>query len=179
VTLLWEGKMTSPNIRAALEGLSEKLTAQPEKAKVRQSSATAVLKQGLSCVVKGPNNERIETDMPPAMGGAASGPNPGWYFRASMASCCATVIAMRAAKLGIGLTKLEVTVDGEADNRGMLGLDETVSAGASAMRTSVRISSDNAAPAQLEELVRWAERHSPVGCTVQDAPSNTLSVVVD
>ena len=85
---------------------------------------------------------------------------------------------MRAAQLGIGLTKLEVTVESDGDNRGMLGLDETVSAGASAMRTNVRIGADNAAPGQLEELVRWAERHSPVGCTVQGAPANALSVVV-
>jgi uncharacterized OsmC-like protein len=171
--------MTSPHIRSALESLSEKIVAQPEKAKAKHAPATATLSEGLRCVVTGPQNERIETDMPPAMGGAAAGPNPGWYFRASMASCCATVIAMRAAKLGIGLTKLEVTVESEGDHRGMLGLDETISAGALAMRTNVRISADNAAPGQLEELVRWAERHSPVGCTVQGAPANALSIVVD
>ena len=170
--------MTSPLVRSALQSLSEKLIAQPEKAKAKHTPATANLTEGLRCVVTGPQNERIETDMPPAMGGAASSPNPGWYFRASMASCCATVIAMRAAQLGIGLTKLEVTVESDGDNRGMLGLDETVSAGASAMRTNVRIGADNAAPGQLEELVRWAERHSPVGCTVQGAPANALSVVV-
>ena len=170
--------MAGPHIRAALESFSEKLVAQPEKAKAKHSPATAALAEGLRCVATGPQGERIETDMPRAMGGEASGPNPGWYFRASMASCCATVIAMQAAKLGIRLTKLEVTVESEGDHRGMLGLDETISAGASVMRTNVLIGAENADRDQLEGLVRWAERHSPVGCTVQGAPANALNVVV-
>ena len=116
--------------------------------------------------------------MPPALGGAGSGPNPGWFFRASLAACCSTVIAAQAARLGINLTKLEVTVEGEGDNRGMLGLDDAISAGHSAIRTNVRISAQDATFEQLEELVRWAAAHSPVGCTVRDAPSNTLIVVV-
>jgi uncharacterized OsmC-like protein len=111
-------------------------------------------------------------------GGAGSGPNPGWFFRASLAACCSTVIAAQAARLGIDLTKLEVTVEGEGDNRGMLGLDAAISAGHSALHTSVRISGRNATDEQLNELVQWAAVHSPVGCTVRDAPTNTLSVIV-
>jgi hypothetical protein len=60
----------------------------------------------------------------------------------------------------------------------MLGLDGTISAGHSALRTNVRISAANATPEQLKDLVEWAAAHSPVGCTVRDAPTNTLSVVV-
>lgn len=170
--------MAGSDIRSALESLSRTIAAQPEKAKAKHGPATATIEQGLKCRVTGPLGERIETDMPPAMGGTASGPNPGWFFRASIASCCATVIAMRAAQLGISLSKLEVTVESDGDHRGILGLDDQVSAGASALRTNVRIGADNAAPGQLEDLVRWAEKHSPVGCTVQNAPENTLNVLV-
>jgi hypothetical protein len=42
----------------------------------------------------------------------------------------------------------------------------------------VRISAQGATPEQLEELVQWGAAHSPVGCTVRDAPANTLSVTV-
>jgi len=171
--------MVSPDIRSALETLSSAIAAEPGKAKAKHGPATATIDQGsLKCRVTGPLGACIETDMPPAMGGTASGPNPGWFFRASVASCCATVIAMRAAQLGISLTTLEVTVESDGDNRGMLGLDDQVSAGASALRTNIRIGADNATRGQLEDLVRWAEKHSPVGCTVQDAPANTLSVDV-
>jgi len=36
----------------------------------------------------------------------------------------------------------------------------------------------DAAPAQLRELVAWAEAHSPVGCTIRQAPSATTEVEV-
>src|SRR5687767_7066742 len=92
-----------------------------------------------NCEVTGPRGERVLTDMPPAMGGAASAPNPGWYLRGAMASCAATVTAMRAAKLGIPLDSLEVTVESDADHRGILGLDDRISAGQTALRTIVKI----------------------------------------
>jgi uncharacterized OsmC-like protein len=163
-------------ISAALENLSQTFAGYPEKARAKQTPAIATLESGLKCRVVGPDGEEINTDMPRAMGGNASDPNQGWFFRASLASCCATVIAMRAARLGINFSKLEVAVESEGDNRGILGLDDRISAGMSALRTTVQIAADNAGPEQLEELVRWSDKHSPVGCTVREAPKNTLIV---
>jgi uncharacterized OsmC-like protein len=168
----------TPDINAALEKLSRAIVDQPEKAKARHSRAVATIEGGLKCRVVGSTGERIETDMPAAMGGTSSGPNPGWFFRASLASCCATVIAMRAARLQINLTRLEVAVESEGDHRGILGLDDRISAGMSPLRTTVRIAADNAGPGQLEELVHWADRHSPVGCTVRNAPANILAIQI-
>jgi uncharacterized OsmC-like protein len=169
--------VTLSPIASAWTSLGETLRAHPEKARAKYAPATATLESGLKCRVTGPSGERIETDMPPALGGAGAGPNPGWFFRASLAACCSTVIAAQAARLGINLTKLEVTVEGEGDHRGMLGVEDAISAGHSTMRTNVRISAQNATSEQLEELVQWAAAHSPVGCTVRDAPRNALSVV--
>jgi uncharacterized OsmC-like protein len=173
-----EDVVTLSPIASAWNSLSEALRAHPEKARAKYAPATATLESGLKCRVTGPSGEQIETDMPPALGGAGSGPNPGWFFRASVAACCSTVIAAQAARLGINLSKLEVTVEGEGDHRGMLGVEDAISAGHSAIRTNVRISAQDATSEQLEELVQWAAAHSPVGCTVRDAPSNSLSVVV-
>ena len=170
--------MSSVQIRTALEKLTQTIVSQPEKAVAKHAPATAILDNGLKCRVVGPAGEQIETDMPQGMGGAASGPNPGWFFRAALASCCATVIAMRAARLGINLTKLEIAVESDGDNRGILGLDERISAGMSSLRTNIQIAADNANAEQLEELVGWAEKHSPVGCTVREAPTNTINVRV-
>jgi uncharacterized OsmC-like protein len=170
--------MTGAAIAAALNSLSRAIQANPEKARAKHAPASATLLAGLRCRVTGPSGERIETDMPAAMGGEASSPNPGWYFRASLAACCATVIAQRAASLGVDLTSLEVTVEGEGDARGLLGLDDTVSAGHSAMRTNVSVGASNATPDRLHELVQWASDHSPVGCTIRDAPPNALRIVI-
>jgi uncharacterized OsmC-like protein len=169
--------MTSP-IATALETVTAAITANPGKARAKYAPATATLTDGLKCSVTGPSGETIVTDMGKAMGGEASAPNPGWYFRASIAACCSTAIAMHAARRGINLTALEVTVEADGDNRGILGMDENVSAGHAALRTNVKIAAGNASRDQLEELVRFAESHSPVGCTVRDAPPNTLCIDV-
>src|SRR5256885_16647631 len=110
------------------------------------------LGRGPGSRVVGPGGEEIKTDMPRAMGGNASDPNPGWFFRASLASCCATVIALRAARLGINLSKLEVAVESEGDTRGILGLDDRISAGRAALRHPVAIEAEQGGSAQLHEM---------------------------
>jgi uncharacterized OsmC-like protein len=169
--------MSDPGVREAIEKLSSAISADPAKARAKGVPATARWSEGLKCEVTGPRGERALTDMPPPMGGAGSAPNPGWYLRGAIASCTATVIAMRAARLGIALETLEVTVESDADHRGLLGLDESVSAGQSALRTKVRIAG-KADAQKLRELVAWADAHSPVGCTVKDSPPCSLDVEV-
>jgi uncharacterized OsmC-like protein len=165
------------SIRQALDNLGAAIAADPAKARAKNAPATARLANGLRCEIAGPHGDRLVTDMPPAMGGAASGPNPGWLFRGSLAACTSTVIAMRAAKLGIALSKLEVTVESESDNRGLLGLDEGVSAGLGNLRMRVRIAGD-APPDTLREIVAWGDAHSPIACTVRNSPRSSVEVEV-
>jgi uncharacterized OsmC-like protein len=109
--------MTDSPVRKAIEKLCAAISADPAKAKTKNTPATARLVEGLRCEVTGPRDERAFTDMPPAMGGGASAPNPASLLRAAAASRTATVIAMRAAKLGVALSSLEVTVESESDSR--------------------------------------------------------------
>lgn len=168
--------MADTAVREAIEKATSAIAADPAKARVK-SSATARLAGGLRCEVSGPRGERSATDMPPGVGGQASAPNPGWHLRAAMASCTATVIAMRAAKLGIALTTLEVTVESEADQRFMLGSDPSVCGAFNGWRTAVKIAGD-APREKLQELVAWADAHSPVGCQVRDPAACSLQVEV-
>ena len=170
--------MDTASVREAIDRLSESIAADPAKARAKNAPATARLLNGLRCELQGPYNERFVTDMPPALGGGASGPNPGWLLRGALASCTATVIAMRAAKLGIALRSLEVTAETDSDLRGILGLDESITAGHQAVRMRVKIATSSAPPQALRELVEWAEAHSPVGCTVKGAPTSSLEIEV-
>lgn len=170
--------MTTSEIRAALESVAQVIGEQPEKARARSMPAVARLEQGLRVQVTGPSGESIHTDMPRALGGGGTDPRPGWLFRAALASCTTTVIAMRAAQLGISLDLLEVTVDGESDNRGLLGLDDRVSAGLTALHARVKLAARGVPPERLRELAHWGEAHSPVGCTVRNAPDFSLEVEI-
>jgi len=170
--------MSTTRIRDALENLSMLIAEQPEKARAKNVPATARVLEGLRCEVIGPNGETVHTDMPLAVGGSASAPAPGWLLRASLASCTATVIAMRAAKLGVSLTTLEVTVESASDNRGMLGLDDKISAGLSPITSRVKIGARDLAADDLRELAEWGDHHSPIACTTRSSPSYSLEVEV-
>jgi len=169
--------MIEPAVRQAIERTMAAIAADSTKAKAKNVPATARITDGLKCEVTGPHGERLETDMPPAMGGLASGPNPAWLLRSALASCTASVIAMRAATLGIKLEALEVTVESESDARGLLGMDANISAGLGAIRTKVKIQGA-ASPDSLRALVAWADAHSPVGCTLRDALACDLDVEI-
>jgi uncharacterized OsmC-like protein len=170
--------MSAVNIRDALEKLDHAIATDPGKARAKGTPATARLVEGLRCEVTGPKGETVYSDMPAPMGRAASAPNPGWLLRGAMASCTATCIAMRAARLGIALKTLEITVESDSDHRGILGLDDRISAGYSALRMRARIGAEGVGPAELRALVEWSDAHSPVGCTVRQAPPISLEVEV-
>jgi uncharacterized OsmC-like protein len=154
--------MGTQEIRSAIEAAVGYLTEHPDEARYTDSQAVATIEEGLRCRVTGPDGASVVTDMPPSVGGGGSAPSAGWLFRASMASCIATVIAMRAAQQGVELSGLEVTVDSESDDHGILGMDDDVPAGPLSVRVGVRISSPDAEPDRLRAIAEWGADHCPV-----------------
>src|SRR5947207_2700961 len=117
--------MGTREIGAAIDNAVAYLNANPVEARYTDSPATARLTDpaGLKVDVSGPADAHIETDMPTSVGGTNTTASSGWYLRAAEAACVVTLIAMRAAQLGVGLRSVEVTVDSESDDRGILGAD--------------------------------------------------------
>ena len=167
--------MSNLRVRESLERLQRVFLERPAAAKKANPPASATWKNGLRCEVTGPHGETLVTDMPPAMGGDASGPNPGWLMRASMASCTATAIAMRAARLGIALSSLKVTVYSETDARGMVGIDG-VSTALGGLRMSIEIGAENVPDQQLRDLAEIGESQSTVNCTLRERPPLAIEV---
>ena len=154
-------------IRTAMEGASAYLAEHPDEAHYTDSLASARVVDGLHVRVDGPAGEVLETDMPSAVGGAGSAPSPGWFVRAAVAACVASLATMRAAQLGLGGFSIEVDVDSESDDRGILGLDASVPGGPLSMRIGLRMAADGAGLETLEELAVWAVEHCPVSDAVR------------
>jgi uncharacterized OsmC-like protein len=162
------------SIRKSIEQASQYLNEHPEKARASDSAATAIREDGLRFRVEGPWDS-LTSDMAESVGGGASAPSPGWLLRAALAACDATVVAMEAARDGIELTDLEVSVESESDFRGVLGVDPTVHPGPQSMRVEIRLAATDATDEQLRAIVERAEAQSPV----RDALARTMSMTTE
>jgi uncharacterized OsmC-like protein len=150
------------SIREAVESAGDYLTQHPDEARYRDSPARARLVDGLVVEVEGADGARLRTDMPRGIGGTGSAPSPGWLLRAAVASCVASLVAIRAAAIRVPLGGIEVEVDSESDDRGILGLDDAIPAGPLNARIVISVHAPARSRADLQDLARWAVDHCPV-----------------
>jgi uncharacterized OsmC-like protein len=148
-------------IRSAIEKASGYLAENPDAATGTDAAATAVLEEGLRFRVDGPQGS-VTSDMSTSVGGGASAPTPGWLLRAALAACDASTVAMEAARDGIELSELSVSVESDSDFRGVLGVDGGAHPGPLEVRTRIEVAAPDATEEQLREVVRRAEERSPV-----------------
>jgi len=84
---------------------------------------------------------------------------------------------MEAARDGVELTQLTVTVESDSDFRGVLGVDGSVHAGPLAVRVRIELAARDATEDQLREIVERAEAHSPVRDALVREMSMTTEIV--
>jgi uncharacterized OsmC-like protein len=166
--------MSKSRITEAITSAKAYLAAHPEEARYRDAVATAVVEDGLRVRVTGTDGSSLVTDMVAGVGGTASAPSPGWLFRAAYASCAATLIVMRAAEQNVELFGLEVDVDSESDDRGILGIADEVPAGPMSIKITVRAESQQD-EGTVREVITWALQH----CPVDDAVRRPVPVELD
>src|SRR5438067_13202713 len=159
--------MNTTEISDAMSQAVEYLRDHPSEAEYTDSAATAVLEGSLRVTVTAPDGAKLTTDMPNSIGGRGESPSPGWFLRAAQASCLATLIWMEAARAGVTLGRVEVVVESQSDDFGILGIDESVPAGPLTSKAIVRIETEN--PTDLSALVAAADRHCPVTDAVRRA----------
>ena len=171
--------MSDETIRTALQGAIGYLTEHRDDARATDSAATATIEEDLRCVVRGPDGAEVHTDMVTSVGGGNTAPSPGWLLRAATASCVATLIAMKAALDEVQLGPVEVTVDSESDDLGILGIDDDVPSGPLSVSVRVRVGSNGNESERLREIVAWAHDHCPLcDLTKREVPITLQTEVV-
>jgi uncharacterized OsmC-like protein len=160
--------MPLKDIQKAIVSVEEYYQEKIETGPKSDIRATAIIEGGLRCRIQSPDGKAVHTDMSESIGGTATANSPGWLSRAALASCDATLLAMRAARSGVKLDTIEVSVDAMSDGRGMF-LDEGVSPGSSEIRIRFCVGAKDVSEGQLQELVDWVVEHSPVGADIARA----------
>ncbi len=112
----------------------------------------------------------------PMAGGDGALPCSGDLLLASLAACQEITLRMVAAAMGIALRRVEVTVEGDMDFRGTMGIDPETPVGFQRIRTDIRIDAD--APAdRLQRLAQRAERYCVVASTLRQPPELTTRIL--
>ena len=104
---------------------------------------------------------RITVDEPKGFGGTDEGPNPVELVLAALTTCQAITYRLWAIKLGIELASVSVEADGDIDLRGLLGIDDSIRSGYSAVRLRVKLDGPES-PERYRELADVVDGHCPV-----------------
>ena len=102
---------------------------------------------------------------PPVLLGNNEGANPVEFLLHALAGCVTTTTVLHAAARGIEIESLSTSLVGDIDLQGLLAISE-VPAGYQGIRIEMAITAKNASDAELDELLRFAQAHSPVCNTV-------------
>jgi len=172
--------MAAQEIAAAMLRVETVLRRRPEAGVHEDAPAVASWQGGTRVLSRHANGAALPTDMPGELGGSGDQVTPGWLFRAGLASCLATCIAMRAAASGIELESLVVIAASRSDTRGLLGMADAsgdpVCAAPIEVELSARISAPGTSPDRLRELVEESHRCSPVPTALRNAVPVTLRI---
>ena len=102
---------------------------------------------------------------PPVLLGHNEGANPVEVLLHALAGCVTTTTVLHAAARGIEIDALSTTLSGNIDLQGLLALDD-VEAGYRSIQIDMEISASNATEEQLDDLLAFAQQHSPVCNTI-------------
>ena len=117
-----------------------------------------------------------ELDEPPILLGNNLGSNPVEYLLVGLSGCLTTSMIAHASARGIKIRGVESGYEGDIDLRGFLGLSDDVPVGYQSIRVYFKIDADISND-QKEELVRMAQKYSPVFNTI--TKSTPVSVQLD
>jgi uncharacterized OsmC-like protein len=111
---------------------------------------------------------------PPVLLGSNEGANPVEFLLHALAGCVTTTFVLHAMARGITIRELSTELEGDIDLQGLLGLDESVPAAYEQIRIRMNVKAD-CSEEELEDLLAYAQQHSPVCNTI----CRPVPVVID
>jgi uncharacterized OsmC-like protein len=112
-----------------------------------------------------------EAQAHPGVGGPGTGACSGDLLLGALAACAQLTCQMVATAMGLDARRIEVTVEGDLDLRGTLGIDRDVSAGFDAIRLRFDIDAPDATAEDIDGLMARTERYCTVLQTLRRPPT--------
>jgi len=106
-----------------------------------------------------------DMDEPPVLLGNNDGRNPVEYLLVALSGCLTTSLVAHSSAKGIKIKRVSSRYEGDIDLRGFLGISEDVPVGYQEIRIFFTIDAE-ASMEQKEEMIKMAQKHSPVFNTI-------------
>jgi uncharacterized OsmC-like protein len=139
-------------------------------AALKKNPAAAVIRpQAITTLVTGTTTEvsvragahEFTIDEPPILAGTNLGASPVEHLLASLGSCQVITYQVWAAKLGIAVDTIEVSLAGDLDVHGFFGLNPDIRPGFQSIDVAVRLSGPETSE-RYADLTKQVDEHCPV-----------------
>ena len=151
--------MTGEELRALQAPLKAQYRTQPEAAWITLR-AEASLDAGVSCSVE-TGRQLVKAGLHPATGGTGELVCSGDMLLQALAACAGVTLRAVAVALDLPVRGGRVTVEGDLDFRGTLGVDREAPVGFSRIRVGIDLEGE-ASPEQRKKLLSLTERYCVV-----------------
>ncbi|HVI17904.1 MAG TPA: OsmC family protein [Gaiellales bacterium] len=161
------------DLRAVQQPLKESYRKHPQGGLITLTARGAGADTPIACSVD-LGRAVYEAQAHAGVGGAGTGACSGDLLLRALAACAQITCQMVAEAMGLEVNDIAVTVEGDLDLRGTLGVDREAPVGFTAIRVSFAIDAPSATEEQLAALQRKTERYCVVMQTLEAAPPVTV-----
>ena len=157
------------DIRSLQKPLKEQYRSDPSASKITIRAKGGQADAPIACSVD-IGRAIYEAQAHQGVGGAGSGACSGDLLLGALAACAQITCQMVAAAMGIPTERIEVTVDGDLDLRGTLGIAKDVPVGFESIQLHFDVVAPTATAEQLRALREKTEQYCVVMQTLMKPP---------
>lgn len=157
------------DIRSLQKPLKEQYRRDPQSSRITLTAKGGETTTPMSCSVD-IGRAIYQAEAHTGVGGSGTSACSGDLLLGALAACAQLTCQLVATAMGIQTRKIEVTVNGDMDLRGTLGISKEVPVGFQAIRLSFDIEAPEATREQLQSLQEKTEQYCVVLQTLNHPP---------
>ena len=164
--------MNTDDLRALQAPLKEKYRVEPDAALITLT-ARGQIGEGITCSVR-TGQALVKAGLHPATGGTGAFACSGDMLLEALAACAGVTMSAVSTAIGIEIRSGAVSVEGDLDFRGTLGVLKEAPVGFQSIRLTFELETD-ATEEQLDTLLRLTERYCVVYQTLRQPAAIRIS----
>jgi uncharacterized OsmC-like protein len=157
------------DIRSIQKPLKEQYRRDPASSRISLTAKGSENATPLSCSVD-IGRAVYQAEAHQGVGGSGTAACSGDLLLGALAACAQLTCQLVATAMGIPTQKVEVTVNGDMDLQGTLGISKTVPVGFESIRVDFKVDAPQATPEQLKALQEKTEQYCVVLQTMLHPP---------